>query len=281
MTDSAGISPEDWAALRRAAACLEHPSLAARLTSVLGTPIEEGAKLLPVSWYRRLRQATDAAILRTLDVAVSTLRAEGVAPSETRHRNLGMATGAIGGYFGLPGLLVELPFTTMLMLRSIAAIAKREGEDLDDPQARLSCVKVFALGGRPASDDAAETGYLGLRMMLAYQFSTVSEAVVERGLAVRQVPAVVNVVRAIAARFGVVVSDKAAFQMVPVFGAIGGAALNTIFMDHFQAMAASHFAVRRLERKYGEAAVRQAYRSVADLARTQAADGARPAATRT
>ena len=33
-----GISNDDWAVLRKAADALEHPSLAARLTSVLGTP---------------------------------------------------------------------------------------------------------------------------------------------------------------------------------------------------------------------------------------------------
>jgi hypothetical protein len=33
------------------------------------------------------------------------------------------------------------------MLRSIADIARSEGEDLSDPEAALSCVEVFALGG--------------------------------------------------------------------------------------------------------------------------------------
>ena len=52
---------------------------------------------------------------------------------------------------------------------------------------------------------------------------------------------------------------KLAAQAVPVLGAVGGAAVNTAFMDHFQAIARGHFTVRRLERRYGKAVVREAY----------------------
>ena len=41
--------------------------------------------------------------------------------------------------------------------------------------------------------------------------------------------------------------------------ALGGAAINTVFMNHFQAMARGHFVVRRLERHYGKDVVRDAY----------------------
>src|SRR3712207_7386206 len=37
-------------------------------------------------------------------------------------------------------------------------------------------------------------------------------------------------------------------QAVPVLGAISGAAVNTLFIDHFQSLAQGHFTVRRLER---------------------------------
>jgi len=69
----------------------------------------------------------------------------------------------------------------------------------------------------------------------------------------------VRFIAAIAARFGVVVSEKAAAQAVPAIGAAGGAIINTIFIDHFQDMARGHFIVRRLERKYGEKTVRREY----------------------
>jgi len=43
--------------------------------------------------------------------------------------------------------VVELPISTAMMLRSIADIAHSQGEDLEDMEARLSCLEVFALGG--------------------------------------------------------------------------------------------------------------------------------------
>ena len=63
----------------------------------------------------------------------------------------------------------------------------------------------------------------------------------------------------IGARFGIVVSEKAAAQAIPIIGAAGGALINTIFISHYQDMARGHFAVRRLERKYGPQAVREEY----------------------
>ncbi|HQR30429.1 MAG TPA: EcsC family protein [Anaeromyxobacteraceae bacterium] len=55
------------------------------------------------------------------------------------------------------------------------------------------------------------------------------------------------------------VSEKAAAQLVPVVGAAGGAALNLVFMNHYQRTAWGHFTVRRLSRAHGEEAVRAAW----------------------
>lgn len=46
---------------------------------------------------------------------------------------------------------------------------------------------------------------------------------------------------------------------MPLIGALGGAAVNYAFIDHFQEIARGHFTVRRLERRYGKEAVRTAY----------------------
>ena len=58
------------------------------------------------------------------------------------------------------------------------------------------------------------------------------------------------------------ITPKAAAQAVPAIGAVGGAAINTLFIDHFQVMVKGHFIVRKLERKYGENAIRQQYKSL-------------------
>lgn len=276
-TPARRIAAADIATLRAAARRLEHPSLVARMTSFIGTPIEEAWRLLPKSWYRRTHQAADAAIRLALHVAAMSLPAgaERGAPSRDRlHRALGMGTGAVGGFFGLAGTLAELPVSTTLLLRSIAAIAREEGEDLADPHARLACVEVFAFGGRPRDDDAAETGYYGLRLALAYHFSLVSSRLVERGIVEPSLPAIVALARGIAARFGVVVGDKVAFQLVPLVGAAAGALVNGMFMNHYQDMARGHFSVRRLERQYGQPQVRTAYERI--CGEDAAAGGATP-----
>jgi len=46
---------------------------------------------------------------------------------------------------------------------------------------------------------------------------------------------------------------------VPVIGAASGAAINYLFMDHFQSIATGHFTVRALERQYGTEAVQAEY----------------------
>ena len=69
----------------------------------------------------------------------------------------------------------------------------------------------------------------------------------------------VRLISLIAARFGLVVSQKMAAQLVPVIGAMGGAAVNYAFVDHFQNVARGHFTVRRLERAYGAEAIRTEY----------------------
>ncbi len=65
-----------------------------------------------------------------------------------------------------------------------------------------------------------------------------------------------------ATRFGVPVAYKVAAETVPVIGAAAGAAINGLFVDHFQGKARGHFCVRRLERAYGEQAVRREYDTI-------------------
>jgi hypothetical protein len=56
------------------------------------------------------------------------------AASRLLHKALAAASGAVGGGFGLAALPVELPISTIIMLRSIGDFARSEGEDLTDPE---------------------------------------------------------------------------------------------------------------------------------------------------
>jgi EcsC protein family len=256
------LSAQDLQDLRWAYTRLEHPSFAARLSTVLGTPIERGLQLLPRGWYQSLEATLEQTIRRMLETAAASVsQAAPSGSSDGLHKVMALVSGAVSGFFGPLALLIELPVTTALMLRSIADIAHNQGEDLAAAEARIACMQVFALGGRSNEDDAAETGYYGLRATLALHFLDYA------GEGAASVPAVLNVVRAITARFGIVISEQAAAKMIPIAGAIGGALVNVMFMQHFQDVARGHFLVRRLERQYGSEAIRLAYE---DLAREEA-----------
>jgi hypothetical protein len=145
------------------------------------------------------------------------------------------------------------------MLPSIGDIARAEGEDLHDLETVLSCLEVFALGGSKGELDAANSGYFAVRGLLAKSVAEAARFIVDRGVLAEGGPVLVRLIAQIASRFGVVVTQKLAAQAVPMIGALGGAAVNYAFIDHFQEIARAHFTVRRLERRYGKDAVRMAY----------------------
>ena len=102
-----------------------------------------------------------------------------------------------------------------------------------------------------------------MRAALARAVSHAAEFVAERGIAgalgERSAPALVQLLARITQRLGIAVADKAAAQLVPVVGAVGGAAVNALFMTHYQDTAWAHFTVRRLERVHGPDAVRAVF----------------------
>ena len=172
------------------------------------------------------------------------------------------ASGAVGGAFGIAALAFELPVSTTIMLRSIADIAKSEGENIQYIDTKLACLTVFALGGRSSKDDATESGYFAVRAAMAGAVTEATKYLAEKGFTKAGAPALVRLVSLISARFGIVVSEKAALQAVPIIGAASGALINTLFIEHFQNMARGHFVVRRLEKIYGAEPVRLAYQQL-------------------
>ncbi len=254
------ISKEDLVTLGEAKQILETPGLAIKLTNLIGKPIEKGFDLLPENWSERISMATQGALEQALGVAVKSLgESKRSSPSDFGHKLAVMASGAAGGAFGLPGLAVELPVSTTIMLRSIGDIAQSEGENLKEADSKLECIRVFALGGSSKDDDAAESAYFAVRIALSKTLAEASQYVATHGIGREAAPVLLKLVEQVAARFGIQVSQKMAAQAIPIIGAAGGALINTLFMDHFQDMAHGHFTVRRLERKYGEEEVLKAY----------------------
>jgi EcsC protein family len=263
LQEASEITIDDREALRRAAKSLERPSLAGRLTNLIGKPIELIGYALPSFASKRIASATSKGLEAALKVALRTLPSTPQANSQFLHRALATASGAAGGTFGLAALPVELPISTVIMLRSIADIARSEGEDLSDPEAALSCVEVFALGGRAGSADASDSGYFAVRGVLAKTVTEAARFVAERGVLKEGAPILLKFVTQVAARFGLVVTQKVAAQALPLVGALGGAAVNYAFIEHFQDIARGHFTVRRLERIYGKERIRSEYGLIA------------------
>jgi hypothetical protein len=179
-------------------------------------------------------------------------------------------TGSAGGLFGMAGIAVELPLTTTIMLRSIAAIAQEFGEDLEDVAVRLQCLSVFSLGGPGRSNDAMESAYLTSRLGIQSELTAAARAVA--GLTTEQLtamiqkgtaPAVVSLISRIAGQFSVVVTEKLIAQALPLVGAVTGATINVAFMGHFNRLARYHFAIRSLERQYGVDVIQNLYREAA------------------
>ncbi len=254
---------KDLRDLKKAKMLLENPGIAAKITNLLGTPIEKGLELLPENWNTTIGEATQAALSKAVQAAVMTMKdSPGKESSDIWHKLAVATTGSVGGFFGLPALTVELPISTTVMLRSIADIARSENENISQIEAKLACIEVFALGGPSKSDDATESGYFAVRATLAQSLANATKHIAKHGLVEEGSPALVRLIIKIAERFSIQVSEKAAAQAVPAIGAAGGAIINTLFIDHFQDMARGHFVVRRLERKYTKELVEDTYKTI-------------------
>jgi len=244
---------------------LENPGLAARITSIVGTPIEKGIALLPDNWNQTIVEVTQTALVKASDIAIFTMKdIPGEESSNIWHKLSVAVCGGAGGCLGIAGLSAELPISTTIMLRSIADVARSEGESISSVNTKMACLEVFALGGKSKSDDGAESGYYPVRYALANSVSEASQFILQNGLTQESAPALVKFITKIAERFGVQVTQKAAAQTIPAIGAAGGAIINTMFIDHFQDMARGHFIIRRLERKYGPEKVEEFYSSLHD-----------------
>jgi len=251
--------------LRDAYRQLENPSLAIRISSALGMPVEavtrEIGKRAPTAVVEAVSKSSQKALEFVLQSSMRSIKDEMQATASPRlHTAAAMTTGAVAGFFGIETLIVELPVTTGIMFRSIADIARAEGESPQDPETLINCMQVFALGSRTSdTDDAAETSYYGVRVALSKAVTDALQYVAAHGMGSASAPALVRLISSLASRFGVVVTQKAMAQTIPIIGAIGGGLVNTVFISHFQDMARGHFAIRRLERQYGTEVVQSAY----------------------
>jgi hypothetical protein len=268
------LTPAAREELREAKDILEHQGLAERLAELVGAPITASLKLLPDAAEKLIYSAVDKSLDKALELAVTTLGSHDNISRKPRlmsHKVLAGLSGAAGGAFGGLSVAAELPLSTTLILRSVADIARSQGEDLTQLEARLACLEVLALDPGSyaqaandlgvAKDDGTDIGYMTVRIAMGKQIGDAAKYVAQHGLADRAAPPLVQLIHMIGKRFGLVVSEKLAAQAIPVIGAVGGALINTYFIGHYQDIARAHFTIRRLEREYGSVTVMEAYKS--------------------
>ena len=242
--------------VEEAAEYLERPSLLIRLAESVGQPLEKlAARVVPAKVAELVGQVMKKAMTwasatvgctedvdRRFELAYDRAVWKGL-----WHQLSTVVTGGVAGLFGFPGLAIELPVTTAIMFRSIAAIAEEFGEDVLDPAVRLECLSVFSYGALRRDSDPMSCSYLTSRIAMsqlireAAQFvatanaKTIAEAM-ERGTA----PALVKFMGRVAAQFDLAVSQKFLAQSIPILSIATGATINAAFAQHFNRVARFH-----------------------------------------
>src|SRR5665647_2196227 len=195
------MEKSDTDALRDAVRLLEHASLAARLANMIGKPVELLGRALPAGASQAIATATTKSLEAALKVALLTIRGGPQESSQLLHRALAVASGAAGGAFGIFSLPLELPVSTIIILRSILDIARSEGENLTNPESTLSCVEVLGLSGRTDTEDPTKSDYFFIRGILATSVTEAAKFIAERGVIEAGSPAIVRLITQVATRF--------------------------------------------------------------------------------
>lgn len=273
------LTMADLQFLQDAAKFFADPGLVAKSLAWAGKPVESFQKRIPEKGRVAISAITERAIRKAIGVAVRTIplqrevvnREEESALSSRLHRGLTAATGAAGGMFGLASLAVELPITTVLILRGISDQARLYGHDLNELETRLECLMIFTMGvpeagalaGEEAGDQKSINRYLMTRATfvgLMREAVAVAGAFTTKGLT--SGPILSRLVAKVAEKFQVRVSQKFLAESVPLVGALGGGALNYAFTDFFVTAARYHFGIRALEKKHGEEIIQDYLKSV-------------------
>ena len=245
--DAQAIDPASMAELSQAMERLRQGGgLVVRLADAVGGAMGRGVRfgtrslgIVPGA-QEAVQGVVEVALKRAFDIAVLRLGKEGQLDQSKRLSGpLVFLSGAVGGFVGMGGFVPDAMVTSLAIMREIARVAVEEGEELADSDTRAACLQVFALNAGQKSGAEPESSYYSARFVM-------------------QGRPIAMLLSDVARRFGVTLSQKFALQAVPVVGALAGASLNTAFLGHYRELARAHFTIRRLERQFGEEAVRQA-----------------------
>ena len=271
------INTIDLAAIQHAKAQMENIGWLMEGINKIGGTLETGLDKLPKKQQQWLQKVVENTLRMVVKSNLATMQNGNTfkKPSNKTYRALVTTTGATSGFFGSTtgvGTLVfasELTISTKFMMRSIIDIARSQGEDINSIETQLACLQVFTLGGVSKDDDGLETSYYTTKIALSSAVKGASNYMAQHGAAnvlksllKSSSNPIIKLIAVVASRFSIQVSEKFIAQAIPVAGAVGGGSLNFLFLTHFQNVAKAHFTIRKLERKYSEDLVKEAYLNV-------------------
>ena len=270
------ISPDDLALIQAAKQDLETLGMLMRGFNVLGNKIERGLQAIPLKQQQWLQQQVNKALMLAVKSNLATMekgkpfKKPSVATYKALVTTTGMASGAFGAATGLGTAIFasELVISTQFMMRSILDIARAQGEDLNAYDTQLAAMQVFALGGATYKTEGMDTSYYTSRVALDAALKGAAAFMSKNGmqglgkLLQSSANPLMKLLGLVASRFSVQVSEKFLAQALPIAGAVGGASVNFLFINHFQTMARAHFSIRRLERQYGKELVMRTYEGI-------------------
>ncbi|MGX3095696.1 EcsC family protein [Ursidibacter sp. B-7004-1] len=286
------ISESDFLKLRKSVSLLESTALIARITDWIASASSSITPTIPDKYKKKIVGIAEDSLNGVFRAANFTLENKQQTASPITHKVAVGLAGALGGIGGFATILIELPISTTIMMRSILDIAREEGFLLDDPRTQAECIMVFGLEGNlSTNDDSAESGYyqsrfglnavmlavekaaLDLAEKAAAEAAAAEAAKVAANIAAKGIAdvadkslaqAIIKLIQSVASRLGVTLSEKAIAQSIPFIGAAAAATLNVMFTDFYQDMAKGHFTVKKLEKIYSEELIKKAYLDIYD-----------------
>ena len=271
------LSREEVQFIISAKSFLENESFIMKITNVIGKPVDYIQKKLPEKIGNKIDKIVKKSLNKSLEIAIKTTNSKSsndfiidlkkTKSSKIIHNALTGASGAIGGTFGIVGVIIELPITTSLIMRNIVSIGNQFGFKSSDPQFPFHCLSIFTLGSqRNPNDDQLDSSYYALRASLEVSIRKGAEFLaansakivldnVKKGTA----PEILNFIAKVAGYFEITVTEKMLAESLPIVGAVSGLVINVAFTNYFGNAARYHFGLLNLEKKYGKDVIEKIY----------------------
>lgn len=151
-----------------------------------------------------------------------------------------LASGAAGGAGGLLGALAEMPVALTLFLQVIREEARAAGLDPDRAGVQRAAVDILISARPMVAAEVLDPAFVTARLALSG-------------------PSLSGWIARMAPRLVPVLGPRLAASAVPVLGALGGAAMNTLWAGHYRALARIRFRLMVLAEHHGTEAVVRAF----------------------